>query len=104
MQNKQSGTGMLSRPGNVSEKFTTIHMCFLQNNFIIFGVFMETFSTKMKPSKWPDKIEQDLKLGRRVRYVSVVIGFYYNNKTPYYNRHTQISFTRVEKFGQYIIP
>ena len=38
----------------------------------------------MKPSKWPDKIEQDLKLGRRVRYVSVVIGFYYNNKTPYY--------------------
>lgn len=56
----------------------------------------------MKPSKWPDKIEQDLELGRRVRYVSVAIRFYYNNKTPYYNRHTQILFTRVDKFGQYI--
>ena len=78
------------------------HVLDLQNNFIILGVFMETFSTKMKPSKWPDKIEQDLKLGRRVRYVSVVIiGFYYNN-TPCYNRQTQILFTRVEKFGQYI--
>ena len=46
----------------------------------------------MKASKWPDKIEQDLELGRRVRYVSVAIRFYYNNKTPYY----------MEKFGQYI--
>ena len=63
---------------------------------------METFSTKMKPSKWPDKIEQDLELGRRVRYVSVVIVFYYNKTTLYYNRHTQIFFTKVEMFGQYI--